>query len=875
MKYIVCAAVLCSLLLPASLRAEGPKPEVAGAEGRRAFDDLAKYYADNAKLPPFAAALDDLKAQDAAARRKAGEYLLALFKQSFADEDNGRAPWRKQPYFGGGSSSDAREFRRRLGEAFGKQAAGEAALDATLWLLNGERLPDNQKAGLLALARVEGPKADAALKALVAPPHPNVDVATGAVAEVGRRGLKDLGPDVLALCGHHREAVRDAARKAAKEMKLAPVPEYVPEKAFTPRLERQLKDVAAMVLAEIPKDAKWVEAAGEGKGGAAVTGWLVAEAGDEYRLVDWFGAETSLPKKGTKVKTITLADTAKLFRDIRSGKDDEPGDGLGRLSRRGMLTGQFQPRFVSQPELVVGAWAFARGERKAAAEILFGRIDEMRDDRWLTEIARDLLGHGYHQEMLEAFSYRRDYARTLALARHLARPLFDDYQYQKRAKNLAAQLPKRGEDFKTLTLPAPDEWKARRAKLSREEQIKYLADRLRLLNCRQHGQPGGVDYEDEQSSAPFAEAGAKKGKKVINPYTELRELKLQVADLPALVPYLADENYMLAFSYWRDFHPGRTLHQVSWAVADLVNDAATRDLADLGTFLGLDEAGRKKHLEKILAWCRANTGKTRDELLLDTAATTDDWPEFQTAAAELVRGKNAKALPVLAGRMKSFPKTRGAIVELCRKLDTAEAVKPAREWVKSDDAATKFWAALILLRHGDKGKAEGLEPLKAVLAEDDGTHYYPRAIDDLLAAKDEAATALACDILRKPHFPAEHNRADILHRLVLAGRKEALDYVLAELDSADSAGTSSGEHKGKQVKRENTQGDVMAEAVAGWRTDKWEFEKLAPDDERKVRREELKGWLKEQFAKIKAGQKPQMRTEVRPLHYPEWHVDAP
>jgi hypothetical protein len=874
MKYHVWLVLVLCLFLPPRTEAAEPKPVVEGDQGRKAFNDLAAYYADNTKIPPFAAAITDLKSDDEKKRVAAGDYLFALFKQSFADEDNGRSVWRKTPYFGGGTVNDAREFRKQLGVAFGEKAAGDGAVAATRWLLDEERLPDNQKAGALALARLEGPKSVELLKALVAPPHSNVEVVTLALAEVGRRKLKDLGPNVLPLCAHYREAVRDAARKVAKDLDLTPVPEYFAEKAFTPRLEKQLKEVAALVFPEIPDKAKWVEVAGEGKDAEKVTGWLVSEKGDDYRLVDWFGDEVTLPKKAHTLKAITLADTAKVFADIRSDRENGR-ERVGQLSRRGMLTMQFQPRFVSQPELIVGAWAFVRGERKTAADILFSRIDQMRDDRWLTDIARDLIGHGYHQQMLEDFCFRRDYERTLALAKHLSKPVFEDYQYQSRAKRLVAQLPLRGDDFKKLNLPTPEEWKAQKAKMSREEQIKFLVARLRLLNCRQQGQPGGVDYDDDQSSASFAE-GDKKGKKVINPYVELQEMKLQVSDVPLLIPSLADENYLLVFSYWRDFHPGRTLHQVNWLVTGLINNAAARDLADLGTFNGLDEEGRKKHLEKILAWCKTHANMTRVELLLDGAATAEDYREFHAAAAELLRTKEAKVLPVLVARTKDFPKMRGEIVEMCRKLDSAEAVEPARGWVKSDDPATKFWAALILLRHGDKAKAEGLEPLKAVLADDDGTHYFPRALDDLLAVKSEATADLACEILKKPHFAGERfNVGPILHRLVLAGRKEALDYVLAQLDNTEEAGTVSGEYKGKKVQRMKTQGDHMADNVAEWRTDKWGYESLAPDEDRKKQREDMKGWLKEQFAKVKKGEKSELRTDVRPLQFPQWQIDAP
>src|SRR5262245_55780628 len=77
--------------------AEQPKPQIDSPEGRRAFDDLGKFYANEKMLPPFEEALAALKKDDAPGRKKAGEYLLALFRQSTADETNGRSEWRRLP----------------------------------------------------------------------------------------------------------------------------------------------------------------------------------------------------------------------------------------------------------------------------------------------------------------------------------------------------------------------------------------------------------------------------------------------------------------------------------------------------------------------------------------------------------------------------------------------------------------------------------------------------------------------------------------------------------------------------------------------------------------------------------------------------------
>ena len=67
--------------------------------------------------------------------------------QSAADESNGRAVWRRLPFWGGGSQSQARDFREKLAKALAESAAGEEALPAVQWLLDEERQPGNQIAG--------------------------------------------------------------------------------------------------------------------------------------------------------------------------------------------------------------------------------------------------------------------------------------------------------------------------------------------------------------------------------------------------------------------------------------------------------------------------------------------------------------------------------------------------------------------------------------------------------------------------------------------------------------------------------------------------------------------------------------------------------
>ncbi len=863
--------VIVSLLFVARVVRAEVQPESAGAEGARAFRDLAVLYESGKTEPPFSKELDDLADGDAAKRESAGRYLLALFRQSFADESNGRAEWQRLPFWGGGSESPARDFHKKLAEAFGEKARGEAALDAVLWLSEHDELPEGPAAAAKVLPRIDSPRMEKVLADLVAQPHPNAALAVAAIEEAARRKLAALGPRIRELCGHYRDGVRAAARKTAPMLGIRDVPDFKPADAFSPWLIAQLDAIRRMVPVKVPATAEWFDFehtdprnTRNGKPWTEhYSGWLLTEKGDTSEVLTWFGDTASLPNAQTKRAARKLADVAHEIARLQSSREAA----RERLSPRGGLTAQFEPSAISTPAGLVAAWCFERSEREAAAAVLFPCLNAMQDDRWLTRILRDQLGHRCHQEMLGAFS-NRDYARGIALADHLSQPVFDGYQYQDRAKILAAQLRARADDFKTFKLPTPEEWNTLRETLPRAEQAKYLAARLRLLNCFQWSQPGGVNYEDPQS----ADGGVAGRAKVINPFVELRTMKLTVAELPVLVPSLADENFLPTFSYWRDFHPARTLHQVNWLAAEIVNDVAKRDIAELKKYQSLDEAGRRRHLESVLAWCSANAAKSRTNLLLATLRETKEWREFSRAAAEAVREKLAGVATVLIERAAAFPDSQDDIAEMVYRAGDREAVGTARQWIRSTSEGVRFWAALALLRDGEKD--EGFAELKALLTKDSGDNRYPLAIEPLIARKDEVSLALACGILKKKDFRGSFSAGEILHHLALTGRKEVLDFLTAALDDPADDGTYSGEWQGKRVERKQVRGDRVAGWIADWRSDGWTYEKVAPPKERAAKREELKRWLAEQFALLRAG-KPAAFKAPPPLRVPRWQLDAP
>ena len=209
-------------------------------------------------------------------------------------------------------------------------------------------------------------------------------------------------------------------------------------------------------------------------------------------------------------------------------------------------------------------------------------------------ILRNELGKNYGYQMLVAFAGDRDYARTERLAKTLATH-YPETVFHHYAVRLAEELPERRDDFVTLKLPTPAEWAEMKKKLTRTEQIDFLCRRYRLLNYFQAMQPGGyfpgaTQYAEPCGMAHNASWGLGKGKtEVINPETELEGsrrrhddkpphgLGLTLKDVPQLSKYLRDDWLIPTVTFWRDFHPNRTLGSTRPMVAALINNIATRE----------------------------------------------------------------------------------------------------------------------------------------------------------------------------------------------------------------------------------------------------------------------------------------------------------
>jgi hypothetical protein len=315
-------ALAALLLRLAAVSAGDVKPVVEGEHGKRAFDDLGHFYRNPNKVPDQQSTFDALKKGEPKERRRAAEYLLALLKQSYADETNGRLPPADDDAVFGADSL-AESYRFWLIGSLDEDVKCEEALDIARWLLESERTSNEKLTGIRVLRRIKGKESDAVLRKLLDPPHPIGDAVVAAVEESGARGVKDVGPALRTLAVHHRAKVREAAHAAAAKLKLGPLPDFDPEKTFPPWLDKQLRSALALLPVRVPKDARWVDIEprpGIDSDRDSTSGWLLSSEGATYRLIDWFGVEIEIDKTKYAFKNSRLSDAA---RRLRAAQSDE------------------------------------------------------------------------------------------------------------------------------------------------------------------------------------------------------------------------------------------------------------------------------------------------------------------------------------------------------------------------------------------------------------------------------------------------------------------------------------------------------------------------------------------------------------------------
>jgi hypothetical protein len=598
-------------------------------------EELMAYYADSHHQPAWEDAIKRLASDDAAQRTGAAAYLHDLLDQALRDELSGTARWRATPYWGSSGENPARELRKWIANALAKGPATAAAVPVVRWFLDHEKLSQLQATALSAVTKVEGEEADTLLLDLASKPHPNAAVVAESLREVARRKLPIKAEVLAALGQYYRPSIREAARAAGDKLGLPRPAPFEPARAVqSAPVRRLMDDLAPLLLDAPPPDARFVKATSTHPEGDEWSehGWVISEDQERWLVLTTHGRQKRYGKKEghrwtTRVAEVPVEGWVDQVVAARAG-----GNKGFELSEEGGLTGQFQGHGATLAEVLLAQRLYVAGHYDLAAKVLLPALDTLLLDEHLVALARDQLGDAYGHQMLDTFADDRDYDAALRVARHIVERL-GGTRFHAEAARLLDELPRRRDDYKEFRLPTPEEWAAEKKRLTRTEQIDYLCKRLRLLNCYQHGQPGGISYTDRQYAEPTSAGGDRT--EVINPYVELLGHKserpdheatsgglgLTGADIRLLAEHLRDDWYMPSVSYWRDFHPQRKLHRTRELVAELIDEAAMADVCDGRKLDAMTAEELDQEIEHLKRWgeLRSLTGKIKALLNLGAA----------------------------------------------------------------------------------------------------------------------------------------------------------------------------------------------------------------------------------------------------------------
>ena len=728
-------------------------------------------YYEKGESPSWPAAITKLTAEKTDQRAASARYLVALLAQAQKDELSGKAPWRATPYWGSSGENPARNLRQQVASELAKAPASAATLTVVRWYLDQENVTRFQEAVLPVLDKVNGKEGAHFCLSLLQPAHENSVVVLAALHQVGKR-KSELPDGVLKmLCDHYRPGIREAARALNRERGgTDPGPFDQASAVQRPEVAGLMANVGALLDQPAPPDAAFVKVTTtwtdtKDTNTSTTVGWLVKNNGDSWVVLTLFGHREMFHKekttKGRRGESVTksswekyaIADEVKRVVELR-----KKGDPEFELSERGGLTGQFQGRGAGVYEVTLAQWLYSARQFDLSAQVLLPALDSYYMDRHLVDMMRHRLGEAAGYRMLVAFAGDRDFAETERLANALVQH-FPDTRFHDYAVKFSKEMPKRADDFKKLKLPTPEEWAALKKKLSRAEQITYLAERLRLLNCFQGGQPGGYSITDVQYAEPSglsrnAAWGLGRGQtKVINPYFELvggheglfrddekkpfQGLELTVADIPPLTPFLRDDWHLLCVSFWRDFSPERRLDTTRPLFASIIENLAKRDLCQIDALSKMNDAEMDKHIKAIIRWAQENANKSEPDLLWETLdeefKAGVPWGRL-TNPYRLVELKDKRIRPVLLKYLETTKSDydQHSLLYWCLDYEPSAFQEAARKFARQESIDLRLAAGHILFAGGSR--KEGLKVFADILENGSPWNLEEKALPELLKA---------------------------------------------------------------------------------------------------------------------------------------------
>ncbi|MFO0825310.1 MAG: hypothetical protein U0792_19675 [Gemmataceae bacterium] len=876
MRFLFGLSTILLLSFQLSLVAEQPTARTA----------LDRYYAERLKQPflrlpndpepkvsppPWEVPFKQLASEKVEERRAGAAYLRELLALSLEDETSGKAPWRNTPYWGGGADVPARDLRDRIADQLPKTKPCAEVLQLLKWYLEHERMDRFLGPVLATLGKHDGEESDALRVEIASKPHPNAIVAAEALKQIAAR-KKTLPAEALAsLCHHHRKAIRDAARSLNKQQSGKDPGVFDPAKAIRAEPVTKLMDRVLKLMPDLPPPkaefvtvtVRYLDDKKAERQTHEETGWLIKnEKGvvvihtphgrlrtlhDKQKTNIWVYEETPTGRKSVElpvtteltVKTIGADDL--LNKVVASRKGNDAGN---ELSEFGGLSGQFRGSGATLLEALLGAWLYRAGKDEDAAKVLLPALDSVYRDEHLVFIVRDQLGELVGHKMLVSFVGDRDYTAAIKHAK-LIDELYPNTRFHPYAKDFLAQLPKRMDDFTKLKLPTAKEWADLKKKLTRDEQIDFLCERLRLLNCFQMSQPGGCDPGETQYAEPCglsenAAWGGGRGKtEVINPLIELRGarggrdedkpkhtgLELTIKDIPRLSKFLRHDHYMLMISFGRDFAPGRSLDSTREYFAGIINGLAKRDLVREHDMARMTEAEIDAHIQKIAKWGTENANKAEQELLWESleedVKAGAPWGRLNNAW-RLIELKDKRMLPVLRKYLTETTSEYDlhSLLYWCRDYDPAAFITEARQFAKHKSVDLRLAAGYILFAGGER--AEGTKLFADILEKGElgrlGEEAPLKLIETLLKEGSRESKATARLIFKNPKFTDITTgwvRASLVRQCAEAGLGEAY---LSYIPLLDIKGSSIG---GISYSTDTVVGELIATEI---------IERLAPKD---------------------------------------------
>ena len=334
------------------------------------------------------------------------------------------------------------------------------------------------------------------------------------------------------------------------------------------------------------------------------------------------------------------------------------------------------------------------------------------------------------------------------------------------------------------------------------------------------------------------------------------------------------EDYLLTYSYWRDFTPERQLHRVSWVVGALINETAGQALVqttDGG--ISFDPKKGADVTADLKAWVVAHPNMSQADLLAETLKTSTDWKVLQQGAQSALQLKRSNVLRALTDRLGSMVVQKNdyyAEGQLAKTIFRSglPLAPEARGWVKSPNPELRFWAALILVRDGDVKNGEGLDVLEQYLESSPGVEGYLQAAETLLASPSRKASAVTVGVFQPKYYESlresSFRGSDLLKRYFLAGKKECCDFLMAQMDDLKvdpNVISSSG--------RPAFLSDALVDQISCWYDVRNSYGEAMnkSETEEKLYRAKLKLWLVAQFALDQAGQKCAIRPPQSDLNY--------